>query len=299
MRHDIAMWGGLFVYALVAVLSWATNYPLMKLAVQDMPPLTFSAVRLFGGVLVMICMIMMTRSAHLAPPKSERFELACIGMLQFASVLGLASIALQHLPAGRTVTLIYSMALWAAIFDMLILKSRLRWNQYLGIILSVLGLVLFIDPTVVDWSDTDAVMAVGLSLFAAVCWGLGAVLYRRRKWEASVQTQTLWQLLAAGSLLMVAALLFEFPVEPHYTPSLVLILIWNWIMPTAVAVWAWSKILTRVPASIAGQLLMSTPFVGILFSAWIFDEQLSLSFGVSVALITLGGVLTLLRRKNH
>jgi len=67
-------------------------------------------------------------------------------------------------------------------------------------------------------------------------------------------------------------------------------------VPTAVAVWAWTKILSYIPSSIAGQFLMTTPFVGIAFSAWIFNEDLPAVFAASAGLITLGSVLTLIRR---
>jgi len=268
----------------------------MKLALRDMPPLTFSAVRLFGGAAVVAIMLWATGAPRLLPPPGERAGLAGISILQYVSVLGLASVSLLFLPAGRTVTMIYSMPLWAAIFDALILRNRLSWAQYLGILVSISGILLFLDPAVIDWGDTGAAFGIGMTLAAALCWGLGVVLYRTRPWTASLLSQTLWQLLAAGCVLAVAAVWVEFPVLPRFTPTLILIILWNWVVPTAVAVWAWTKILSYIPGSIAGQFLMTTPFVGIAFSAWIFSEDLPPVFAVSAALITLGGVLALIRR---
>lgn len=294
----LAAWVSTSAYVVIVIVAWGTNYPLMKLALQDMPPLTFSVVRLCGGAVVVACIAGMTRSEAIFPQREERLALACIGILQFASVLGLASVALLFLPAGRTVTLIYSMSLWAAVFDMWLLKSRLRWIQYVGIACSMSGLLLFLNPTVVAWEDREALLGVVLCVIAAVCWGLGAVLYRRRQWVSSIWSQTLWQIVAAGILLLPLAVWMESEIAPRYTPRIMLILVWNWLVPTAIAVWAWSKILVRVPASVAGQLLMFTPFVGIACSAWIFQETLSLEFVISALLITLGGVLTLLRRRS-
>lgn len=284
-------------YLLIVVISWGTNYPLMKLALQDVPPLTFSVVRLFGGATVIACMLLMSGDRTLFPPRGERLRMATVGILQFASVLGFAGISLLFLPAGRTVTAIYTMPLWAAAFDVLILRARLTWLQYLGIAVSIGGMMLFLDPDVIQWEAPGAALGIALTLLAAACWGFGAVLYRTRSWKASMLCQTLWQLLSAGVILLAAAAYWEFPVSPRYTASLGLILLWNWLVPTAVAVWAWSKILSRMPASIAGQFLMCTPFVGIAFSAWVFNEDLPPAFAASAALITLGGVLSLIRRR--
>lgn len=283
-------------YLIIVIVSWGTNYPLMKLALRDIPPLTFSAIRLFGGAAFIAILLWATGASRLLPPAGERMGLAGISILQYVSVLGLASISLQFLPAGRTVTMIYSMPLWAAIFDALILRNRLSWAQSLGIVVSISGMLLFLDPAVIDWSDKGASLGIGMTLTAALCWGLGAVLYRTRAWTASLLSQTLWQLLAAGAVLAIVAVWLEFPASIRLTPTLMFIVLWNWVVPTALAVWAWTKILSYIPGSIAGQFLMATPFVGIGFSAWIFNEDLPAVFAMSATLITLGGMLALVRR---
>lgn len=284
------------IYVLIVVIAWGINFPILKLAIRDMPPLTFSAVRLFGGAIVISSIIFLSGSPGLLPPRSERLRLAGVGILQFASVLGLAGIALRALPAGRTVTTIYTMPLWAALFDRLLLKHRLAPVQMLGIVVSLSGLLFFLNPTVLDWSAPGVVAGTGLVLTAAMLWGLGAVLYKSQQWQASLLSQTLWQLIASGAVLLVLATIIEEPLSSRFTPTLLLILIWNWVVPTALAVWAWGKVLNRMTASVAGQLLMCTPFVGIAASTVIFNEDLPPAFAASTLLIVLGGLMVLVRR---
>lgn len=286
------------LYLVIVIISWGTNYPLMKLAMQDMPPLTFSAVRLFGGAIVVTTVLLACRAPRLLPPNDELVGLAGIGILQFASVLGLAGIALLVLPAGRTVTAIYSMPLWAALFDILLLRSRLAPIQIAGVVVSLSGLLLFLDPSVVDWSAPGVALGTALALTAAMLWGLGAVLYRARRWSAPLLSQTLWQLLTAGVTITVMACIFESSTSVHFSTRLWIILLWNWLVPTALAVWAWSKVLNRLPASMAGQFLMCTPFVGIAASAWLFDENLPPAFAGSTVLIAIGGMMVLIRRSR-
>ena len=191
------------------------------------------------------------------------------------------------------------MPLWATLFGMLLFRTWPAFTQVVGMLLSLCGLLLFLDPSVLDWSAPGVALAIVLTLAAAALWGLGAVLYRARTWQASVLCQTLWQLLAAGITITIMAFVFESATPIVYSARLGMILLWNWIVPTALAVWAWSKVLNRLSASVAGQFLMSTPFVGIAASAWIFNENLSSEFVVSVILIAMGGIMVLINRSSN
>lgn len=285
-------------YAAIVVLAWGSNYPLMKRAISDMPPLTFSATRLWGAAAVIVLLIRLRADGPLFPPRGERAALAGVGLLQFGSVLGFTGIALQFLPAGRAVTVVYSMPVWAALATLLLGKGRLTARQWLGIALGVAGLLFFMDPAVVDWQAPGVAGGMALVLAAAMLWGLGAACYSARRWQASMLCQTLWQLLAAAVLLTPLAWLREagLPVRPS-TP-LLLIMAWNWLAPTALALWAWGKLLSRVPSAVAGQLLALTPLVGIACSSWMFNENLPASFALCCALIAAGCCVVLLPSRN-
>src|SRR3546814_331789 len=222
---------------------------------RAIPPLTFAVPRVVGAAVVGVLLMRIKGEATLLPPPGERVRLAVIGLLQFASVLGLVSVALQFLPAGRTVTLVYSMPVWAALFSSLMGKGRLVWRQLVGVGLGLAGLALFLDPSVIDWNSPGVPLGMAMVLTAAALWGLGAALYGGRQWRASLLCQTFWQLAAAACPIGVAAVILESGRATNLTLPLVAIIVWNWLVPTAMAVWAWSRLLNRVPSTVAGQLL--------------------------------------------
>jgi drug/metabolite transporter (DMT)-like permease len=286
------------LYIAIVIFSWGVNYPLMKLAIRDMPPLTFAALRLLGGALVVWAIMRLTRAKRVLPPNTELLGLAGVGVLQFSSVLGLTGIALMVLPAGRTITAVYSMPLWAAIFDWLFFRTRLAPMQICGITVSLGGLLLFLDPSVLDWRADGVAAGMVMTLLAAMLWALGAVFYRTRVWTAPLLSQTLWQLVTSGLVVACAALLLEAPLSTTPSVTLGIILVWSWLIPMALAVWAWTKVLSRLSASTAGQLLMSTPFVGIAASSVIFNESLPPAFAVSALFIAVGGLMVLIKRNS-
>ena len=277
------------------VLSWGTNYPLMKLAIDDISPLAFATLRILGGAVFLGGLIFITGSSRLLPPPRERWILGLVGVLQYAAVLGPAGMALHWLPPGRTVAIVYTMPIWAAVFDVLVMRNRLCGLQWTGVSISVVGLCLFMAPGVVDWSNAGTRTGIGLAVMAAACWGLGAVIYSSRRWECSLMCQAFWQLAIAGIVLCGYVGLTEIPLRIEYSRSLILILLWNWLVPVALGVWAWGRVLERMPASIASQALLCTPLAGIALSALLFDETLPPAFAASALIIMLGAGLALLK----
>jgi len=280
-------------YAAIVVLAWGSNYPLMKRAIADMPPLTFTILRLWGAAAVIAVLIRARGDGPLCPPREERAALAGVGLLQFGSVLGLTSIALQYLPAGRTVTVVYSMPVWAALAAMLLGHGKPTRRHAIALALGLAGLLLFLNPAVVDWRARGVAAGMAMVLGAAVCWGIGAACYRGRQWRASMLCQTFWQLLAAAVLLTPCAWWFDTgqPVRPG--AMLFTIIAWNWVVPTALALWAWTKLLSRVDPAVAGQLLALTPLVGIGCSALMFNESLPPAFALCALLIAAASCIVL------
>jgi hypothetical protein len=95
-----------FVYLGVMVLTWAGNWPLMKLALGQVPPLVFVLLRLIGS-LILIAPALLATGQSLLPPRGERLTLFWVGQLQVAGFLICSIIGLAILPAGRAIVLAY------------------------------------------------------------------------------------------------------------------------------------------------------------------------------------------------
>jgi drug/metabolite transporter (DMT)-like permease len=277
------------------VVVWAANWLLIKRILGDIGPLDFTALRLLGAALVIGALSPVFRSA-LLPPVRERAALALIGVLQIGGVLGLAAIGLQYVAAGRAAVLTYTLQLWALPLGWLIAGDRPGPLATAGGMLAFVGLVVFFNPALVDWTDERALFGNGLLIAAAVLWALGASLYRRRLWRSSFWTQTFWQLLAGGVAVGVAALLLEAGRPVQWTPAVLGVLVFNWFVGTALSYWWWGQVLAVMPAARAGQIVSLVPIVALLGSAAVAGERLTADVAASVALIGCGIVLTLRAR---
>lgn len=284
--------GIVYFYLTVVVLSWAANWPLMKLALADAPPLAFVSFRLIGTLALLAPAILAAR-APLLPVRSERLGLFWVGQLQVAGFLIAGIIGLSIVPPSRAIVLAYTMPLWAIPIGRWLWPEPLSRGQLLGGALGFAGLVLFMNPDLVDWTSPRVLAGNAMLLVAAICWSLGSCLYRRQAWRTPFWTQTFWQLAVSTVVVLAVAGPAALGQPVHWTPALVAILAYNSIVTTALGYFLWSKILTVLSAAVAGQIMALTPIGGFLLSVAIFGGAVTLDVVASLVLIVAGIALSL------
>jgi drug/metabolite transporter (DMT)-like permease len=282
----------IYLYLAITVVSWAGNWPLMKLALADAPPSTFVLLRL-AGTLALMAPVLLAMREPLLPLAGERLGLGIVGQLQVAGFLVFGIIGLAILPAGRAIVLAYTMPLWAIPIEIWLAPHTLRRGHILGAGVGFAGLVLFMRPGLVDWGDARILLGNAMLLLAAICWALGSVLYRQHPRRSPFWAQTFWQLLVSLPVIAVFALSAGFGEPVRWSPRLVAILAYNWVVTTALGYFLWNKVLTAMPAAVAGQVMALTPVGGFLLSAAIFGGEVTLDVVASIVLIVVGIILTL------
>jgi drug/metabolite transporter (DMT)-like permease len=210
-----------FLYLAIIIVTWARNWPLMKLALGQAPPLIFVLLRLAGS-LVLIAPPLIALRVGLLPPRDERRTLFWVGQLQVAGFLICSTIGLAIVPAGRAIILAFTMPLWTIPIGLFIWPEPFRRAQLAGAAIGFAGLILFLNPSLVDWSDGRALAGNALLVLAAIMWAFGSCLYRRHLWHSPFWVQTFWQL--AVSIVPIGAILLTGAGGPvRWSPGLVAI----------------------------------------------------------------------------
>ncbi|GAB2908542.1 DMT family transporter [Paralcaligenes sp. KSB-10] len=295
---DIPSWTTYLLLA-ITVFAWGANYPLMKLALSDMPPLAFTALRLWGASAVLAAVLLVSRTGPLLPIRGERLPLAIVGLFQVGAMLGLTIVGMGSVPAGRTVLLVYTMSLWAVPIGRALLGEKINFLRLLGVLIGLMGLLVFFNPLVIDWHRGGAVLGSGLILAGSMSWAFGSCLYRRKRWSSGFVSQTLWQLLVASVPIAVLSLVLERTEAMNITARLSLIVAYNWVVPTALAMWCWNRVLSVMAVSTAGQFLLLTPLVGFWLSIVFLNETMSRALIVSAILIMIGLFVTIRAETPH
>ena len=282
-----------YLYLAIIVASWAANWPLMKLALADAPPIAFAWLRLAGAIAIMAPLMLVLR-LPLLPQRGERLGLFWVGQLQIGGFLFCSVIGLSIVPAGRAIVLAYTMPLWAIAVELWLGLAGRRGYQLAGAGIGFAGLVLFMNPSLVDWSDWRVLTGNAMLLLSAICWALGSILYRRHGWRSGFWAQTFWQLAVSAAALLILALpdLLSAPIR-WSSPALTLSLVYNWAVTMPLGYFLWNKVLSVLPATVAGQVMALTPVGGFLLATAIFGGAVTGDVVVSIALIVAGIILTL------
>jgi len=272
----------------------AGNWPLMKLALDQAPPLVLVLLRLIARVALIAPALVVTRQPPL-PVRGERSGLFWIGQLQVAGFLICSIIGLAIVPAGRAIVLAHTMPLWAIPIGLFLWPEPLGRGPLIGAAIGFAGLVFFMNPGLVDWGNRRVLAGNTLLLLTAILWAVRSCLYRRHSWRSPFWVQTFWQL--AVSIVPVGAMLLTGVAAGavHWSPGLIAILAYNCVVTTPLGYFLWAKVLSMMPAATAGQVLTLIPVGGFALSMLIFGGTLTPDVVLSVVLIV-GAIFVTLRR---
>ena len=279
----------------VLIFAWGGNYTWISIALRDIGPWTFTAVRYAGAAIVVgLVLAFHGGPSQVMPVLGERTRLALIGLLQGAALSALLTLSLQWIESTHTILLMYTNPLWALLLSGLLLGERFSLASIAGIALGLLGMALLTNPFAMPWNAVT-VPGVISALAATIAWALGAVLYRRDKWQSTFWQQVFWQLAASAVVLAVLAVILESHHAIRPTPQLAVITIYNILVPTALAFWCWAQVLARIQASTASQILLLSPVFGITQSHFVLGEPLTPAVLASAVCVVTGACLTFWR----
>ena len=289
---------GRFLYLQLAglILGWALNWPLTKTILGYISPASFLLWR-FSGAIVIMTAIMIARREPLLPVPGERTRLAVIGIFQMGLCAGLVTSALPYLGAGRASVLVYTMQLWALPLGWLVAGERITRIGVLGGMAVFSGLLLFMNPALVNWRDSKVLFGNTLVLISAISWAMGACLYRRYKWQTPFWSQIFWQILWSGVIVLALEPLMGPRGRVVWNIAVIGVLAYNWLGTTILCLFLWNRVLLLMRASSASQVVSITPVIAVLSSAVLTGETVTPSIGISVALIV-GGICLAVRNRE-
>jgi drug/metabolite transporter (DMT)-like permease len=251
-----------------------------------MPPLTYAVLRLVTGLATVVA-ILGVRGRLRLPPRSDLPIVASVGLVQVAGGILIMNLALQVVPAGRSSVLVYTMPLWVAALLWVFFHIRPRRNEVVGLAMGIGGLMLLLNPAVIDWGVPGELAGTLALLVNAVLWAAVTIHVRRHTWVSTPLDLQPWQLLVALVPMAVAAFLLEPGAEVNWQPITVLVLLYSGPLATAFATWASQSITRSMGPQASATGFLAVPVVGLLSGAIILGEKLGpvdiLGFGTVLA----------------
>ena len=215
--------------------------------------------------------------------------IAVVGGIQIGLYMGLVHWGLQYVPAGRASLLAYSTPIWVVPGAMLFLGERLTGLRALGLLTGLAGLAVLFTPLSFDWSDGQFVKGNMILLGGALCWATGIVFVKRHVWHCTPMDAVPWQLLIAAAMALALAIAADSGRPIIWNGPSIAILLYNGSLATALAVWVVVSINRALPAVTASLAMLGVPAGGLILSALILGEALTIPLVLGLVLIV-GGV---------
>ncbi|MFY2566902.1 DMT family transporter [Achromobacter ruhlandii] len=273
---------------IVVVLAWGFTWIVSKLLLQYMTPLWAVAARsVVGAAALLVLGVALRRVAW--PVRADIPVILSVGLLHMGAFAALVSLGLQYVPAGRSVVLAYTTPLWVIPAARVFLGEPIGRGRQLGLALGLLGLAVIFNPLAFDWGNREAVFGNGLVLLAALCWAANIVYVRAHRWVTPPFELAFWQALLASVVLAAVAWAAEGAPRVVWHADLAWLLGYGGVFGIAVAYWAAVNVNRSLPAGVTAIGLLGVPVVGLLCSAAMLHEPLTLPLSLGMALIV-GGI---------
>src|SRR6476661_5620863 len=117
---------------LVLTLVWGCNWPVMKIGVSELAPLTFRELTLPFAALGMLLVARLTGDSIRVPRKLWP-RLGVLALFNIAGWNGFVLFGIQQLPAGRSAILGYTMPIWATLIAAIVLHEPISRRKLLGL----------------------------------------------------------------------------------------------------------------------------------------------------------------------
>ena len=270
----------------VLTLVWGCNWPILKLGVTELAPLTFRAITLPFAAIGLLLVARFSGDA-IRVPRAWWGRVATLAIFNIAAWNGFILFGVQQMPAGRSAILAYTMPLWATAIAALMLHEPLSKRKLAGLALGVTGMALLIGDELRLMQSKP--FGVAMILAAAVMWAFGTVLLR--KWKPPFPQNALsgWMMIVGWLPIVALAPFFDAQPLANELASLSwrgwFAIVYNIFLAGTVAHWAWFHLARTLPVAVSSLSSLPVPVVGVFAGMIVLGEKPGPQEWVALALV--------------
>ena len=287
--HD----AGARLMLLALCIVWGITWPIMRIALAEVPPFTMRTTStLAGGLMLFVVCLIRRRDLRLYSTKTF-VHVVIAALLNVASFSVFSTFAQLHAATSRVAILSYTMPIWAVVLAWIFLRERPTGIQSIALALAAAGLAILIYPL----TENGVPLGIVLALATGISWAAGTVYLKWARLDCDAMAIAIWQV--AISLVVIGAcmLIFEGGADFHAAhPKAVIATILSGLLGTGTAYGLWFSIIQRLPAMTASLGVLGSPVIGVVASVLILGERPTVNDIIGFVLILAASACVLLTR---
>ncbi|MEK9500636.1 EamA family transporter [Gemmatimonadota bacterium DH-20] len=279
---------------LLAII-WGVNFPLIKWALDTVPPLAFNALRFPLAALSLFLLVRILRGP-LIIARADIPRVIALGLLGHLVYQALFILAVDRTSAGNASLVLATSPAWTVLLSLATKQETADGGVLLGVGATIVGMGLVVAGGAGAAFDASRLSGDLLMLAASVAWAgytVGSRPLVQRYGSLPVTGWTLW----VGTIGVMAIGLPSLAREPvaEYSPAIWAVAGYAGVLSISVAYALWNRSVRRIGNSRTAVYSNLVPVVALI-AAWVALGERPTLLQVLGAAVILGG-LRLTRRR--
>jgi O-acetylserine/cysteine efflux transporter len=280
MKHTMTLTD--IAIALGVVTIWGVNFVVIKLGLQDVPPILLTSMRFLLAALPLVFFV--------KRPQTAIGLVLAYGMFQFALQFAFLFIGIKlGLPAGLASLVMQLQAFFTIGLAVLMLGERPKGVQLMGALIAFGGMAL----VAMHLEGKATLIGFLLTVLGGVCWAVANIVTKKMG-QVNALSLVVWGSLVATPPLMLASWIVEggaaWQLAAHsVTGKTVALLLFQAYPSTILGFGIWSMLMRKYPTATVAPFSLLVPVAGMISAAIVLGEPLQW-WKVVAGLLVLGGL---------
>lgn len=275
------------------VLLWGSAFPLIKIALSEVPPVALGLLRfLVATPILTLYAYVKDAEGFRALFRNNVLMLILMGLTGVMGYHVFQNIGIQHTSATNSSIIISSNPIILAILSILFLKEKVNATQALGIVIGFAGVVTIILTESRGLPiGTSSLVGDLLSLGGGISWAVYSIFGKRLSNHVNPTALTAASMIFGTIFLIPPALLLETPHLPT-TSAVWFVIVALSLGASCLAYVLWNQVLSEEEAFRVGVSLFLMPVVTTALSVALLSEPLTLFIVAGMGLVLSGVFIT-------
>ncbi len=281
--------------AFFVTILWSSSWPIMKIGLQEIPPLFFAGLRYFIASLILVTIVLVTPKNRKTIKTISRgwwIRLVIYGLIFYSFTQGAQFVAILHLEDTITVSLLLSFTpILVLILAILLIKEKPNLAQILFVLTALAGALLYFYPFVEIQASSMGLIGLIAAIVGLVANALSTIMGRaiNKAQEFSPLVVTTISMLIGSVILLISGIIIE--GIPVLSLTSIGYILWLSFVNTAFAFTLWNNVMKKLQA-VEISIINNTMLVQIAILALIFlNERPSVLEWIGVAIVAVSALL--------
>lgn len=272
------------IVMLLLALGWGSHFVVIKLAVNEIPPVFYAAIRMTLVAVIMAAFLRWRPGAMLRVLMAG----ACLGALNYAFMFS----GIKYATASSAAIALELYVPFATILSVIFLKDVVGWRRGVGIALSFVG-VAVIALARGEGDDPEIRLGIGMGLVSAGAFmeAVGAVLVKKSE-RFKPHELMAWFSLVGACCLWVLTFLFEdgqgAALAGADKPLVAGAVIYSALVASIFGHTAYYWLIQRLPMTIVAPSTLLVTLFAVFFGVVLLGDELTTPMLIGSALTLLG-----------